>query len=157
MTWPLEYQKAAVDFERFMVAARDHAGLATTNMAWTMVESVLHVFRRRLTVLQAIAFASLLPPLLRALFLEGWQPSEEPVPFLDRLSLTDEVRQLRSVHNFAPSNAIEAVARALREFVDETALEKQLQQLPDGSRAFWAVPVAQEPPTGSTPSDRTAA
>jgi uncharacterized protein (DUF2267 family) len=152
MTWPLEYQKAAVDFERFMIAARDYAGLATTNMAWTMVESVLHVFRRRLTVLQALAFASLLPPLLRALFLEGLQPSEEPVPFIDGLSLTDEVRQLRTAHNFAPSNAIEAVARALREFVNETALERQLQQLPDGSVAFWSVPATQVPLTGSTPS-----
>lgn len=130
-----------------MLAARDHAGLATTNMAWTLVESVLHVFRRRLTVLQALAFAKLLPPLLRALFLEGWEPGPEPVPFADRLSLTDEVRQLRAAHNFAPPNAIEAVAQALRECVDETALDQALQQFPEGSVAFWKVPADPPPPT----------
>jgi len=33
MTIPSEYQRATIEFERFMVDARDEAGLATTNMA----------------------------------------------------------------------------------------------------------------------------
>lgn len=66
MTWPQEYQRAAFEFERFMVAARDAAALSTTNQSWTMAEAVLRVFRRRLTVAQAIVFGNALPPLLRA-------------------------------------------------------------------------------------------
>lgn len=139
MTWPLEYQRAAVDFERFMVAARDAAGLQTTNMAWTMVEGVLLVFRRRLAVAQAIAFANLLPPLLRALFLQDWHPGAEPVPFAARDVLTAEVQALRPAHNFSPPNAIEAVATALRGEVDEAALARVLAQLPPGATDFWAV------------------
>ena len=52
MTLPFEYQNASLDFERFLVDARDYADLATTNMAWNMVVGVLHTFRRRLTVNQ---------------------------------------------------------------------------------------------------------
>ena len=37
MPWPPEYQRASIDFEKFMVTARDRANLATTNMAWNMV------------------------------------------------------------------------------------------------------------------------
>lgn len=29
MTWPFEYQNASLEFERFMVDARDFAGLTT--------------------------------------------------------------------------------------------------------------------------------
>jgi uncharacterized protein (DUF2267 family) len=143
MTWPLEYQRATVDFERFMVAARDAAGLQTTNMAWTMVEGVLLAFRRRLTVAQAIAFANLLPPLLRALFLQNWQPGAQPLPFAARDVLTAEVQALREAHNFSPPNAIEAVAIALRGEVDEAALARVLVQLPPGAAGFWAVPGTQ--------------
>ncbi|MDP3760140.1 MAG: DUF2267 domain-containing protein [Ramlibacter sp.] len=139
MTWPLEYQRASHDFEQFIVAARDAAGLATTNMAWTMVQGVLLAFRRRLTISQAIEFANVLPPLLRALFLEDWRPNEEPVPFSSRDALTEEVRSLRSQHNFSPDNAIEAVAIALRGSVDGAALKQVLAKLPHDAAKFWSV------------------
>jgi len=47
MTLPFEYQNASLEFERFMVDARELAGLSSTNMAWNMVVGVLHTFRRR--------------------------------------------------------------------------------------------------------------
>lgn len=53
-----------------MVAARDESGIPTTNVAWTMVQSVFLAFRRRLTVAEAVRFANVLPPLIRAMFLE---------------------------------------------------------------------------------------
>lgn len=140
MTWPLEYQRAAYDFERFMVAARDAASLATTNQAWTMVEGVLLAFRRRLGVRQAIGFANVLPPLLRAMFLQQWDPDAEPLPFAGRDVLLEEVRALRAGHNFSPPDAIEAVAIALRGSVERASLERVLQQLPPGAAQFWAVP-----------------
>ncbi len=140
MTWPVEYQHACVDFERFMVAARDAAALATTNMAWTMVQGVLFVFRRRLTVNQAIEFANVLPPVLRALFTENWHPGAAPVAFESRDALTAEVRALRPQHNFSPPNAIEAVALALRASVDQAALDRVLSTLSPEAAAFWATP-----------------
>jgi uncharacterized protein (DUF2267 family) len=140
MTWPLEYQRASSEFERFMVAARDAGHLQTTNMAWTMVEGVLLVFRRRLTVAQTIEFANVLPPVLRALFLERWCPCHEPTPFGSRAALTAEVKALRPAHNFSPDNAIEAVAIALRRCVDEPALNQVLAKLPSEATTFWAVP-----------------
>lgn len=140
MTWPLEYQRASHDFEQFMLAARDAAGLTTTNQAWTMVEGVLLVFRRRLTVDQAIEFANILPPLLRALFLDDWHPGGEPAPFSPRQELTEEVRSLRPQHNFSPDNAIEAFAIALRGCVDKDSLRRVLAKLPPQASSFLAVP-----------------
>ena len=144
MTWPLEYQRASSEFERFMVAARDAAGLATTNMAWTMVEGVFLTFRRRLTIQQALEFANVLPPLIRALFLDNWRPESEVEPFLGREALTAEVQGLRRQHNFSPNNAIEAVAIALRRVVDEVAFDRTLSHLPPEAAAFWDAPSVRE-------------
>lgn len=138
MTWPLEYPKACVDFERFMVTARDAAGLTTTNMAWTMVEGVLLTFRRRLDTSQAIAFANLLPPLLRALFVQDWQPQDRAQPFGSREHWLAEVRGLRPAHNFSPDNAIEAVATGLRGVVDQDKLDRFLASVGPEAQAYWA-------------------
>ncbi|MBK1714449.1 DUF2267 domain-containing protein [Rubrivivax gelatinosus] len=136
---PFEYQNPTLQFERFLVAARDHAGLATTNMAWNMVVGVLHSFRAHLSLEQAIAFAQVLPPMVRALFTDDWDPGLPPTPFGSPAELLAEVRAVRHEHNFSPDNAIEAVARALHEQVEPAAFDRALAALPPPARDYWAV------------------
>jgi uncharacterized protein (DUF2267 family) len=52
------------------------AGLTTTNQAYTMVQGVLQVFRRRLEVNEAIRFLSVLPVGVRALFVADWDVNQ---------------------------------------------------------------------------------
>jgi uncharacterized protein (DUF2267 family) len=138
MPVPFDYQNAFLEFDRFMVDARDLAGLATTNMAWNMVVGVLHTFRSRLSVKQALLFADVLPPVIRAIFVESWNVDSPLRGFASGAELLAEVRSVRSEHNFSPSNAISAVAGALRKHVDNEALDRVLSTLPAGSREFWA-------------------
>lgn len=142
MPMPFEYQNASLEFERFMVDARDLAGLATTNMAWNMVVGVLHTFRRRLTAQQGIAFAGVPPPVLRALFIEGWDIGVPPVEFSSPDQLLAEVRSVRHAHNFSPDNAIPAVAEAVRRHVNAESFTQLLGGLPPGSRQYWGFPEA---------------
>lgn len=137
---PFEYQNASLQFERFMLDARDSAGLATTNMAWNMVVGVLHTFRSHLTVAQALAFAAVLPPVIRALFIEDWDLGTEPSEFSSAEALLAEVRSVRPEHNFSPSNAIAAVAAALRRHVDVAAFERVLAKLPAEAQQYWSPP-----------------
>lgn len=139
MPIPAEYQRASLDFERFMLDARDISGLTTTNMAWNMVVGVLHTFRRRLSVKDALRFANVLPPVLRAIFVADWNTEEPQLAFGDRVTMTREVQALRAAHNFAPDTAIRDVAQALRRHVDEAELERVLQTLPEGARDYWTV------------------
>lgn len=138
MTLPFAYQNASLEFERFMVDARDYAGLATTNMAWNMVVGVLHTFRRRLTVRQVVRFSTVLPPVIRALFLEQWDPDQEVADFGTEEQLLDEVRSVRPKHNFSPQDAIVAVAKALRNRVDQVEFARALAELPPGATQFWS-------------------
>jgi uncharacterized protein (DUF2267 family) len=137
MPVPPEYQRASQDFTKFLLDAREASGLATTHQVYTMVQGVLHVFRRRLDVKQAVLFANVLPPVLRAVFVADWDTDEPRQPFGDRAVMTKEVQALRADHNFAPETSIRDVAIALRRNVDEAALDDVLARLPEGAVQFW--------------------
>ena len=138
MTLPFEYQNASLEFDRFLVDVRDYADLATTNMAWNMVVGVLHTFRRRLTVKQVIRFSAVLPPVIRALFLEQWNPDQEVADFGTEAQLLEEVRSVRPKHNISPQGAISAVAKALRNRVDQVEFNRALAELPPRAEQFWS-------------------
>ncbi|MFG1401117.1 DUF2267 domain-containing protein [Xanthobacter sediminis] len=139
MPIPMDLQHASEDFERFLGDARDTAGLATRNQAYTMVEGVLRAFRRRLPLEDAIRFASVLPPVVRAIFVADWDPAEPRRPFADVAVMTGEAQGLRRHHNFAPSSAIRDVAASLRRHVDEEAFDRMLGTLPEDAAGFWAL------------------
>jgi len=126
-------------FEQFMLDARDISGLGTTHQTYTMVQGVFQAFRRRLDVKEAIRFANVLPPVLRALFIADWNLDEPRRPFEDRATMTREVQTLRPDHNFAPDSSIGDVAAALRRNIDQVELDRVLASLPPGALAFWQV------------------
>jgi uncharacterized protein (DUF2267 family) len=111
--------------------------LTTTHQVYTMAQGVLQAFRRRLDVKDAILFANVLPPVLRAIFVADWDTDEAKRPFEVRAVMTKEVQSLRGDHNFAPATSIRDVAIALRRNVDEAALDSVLAKLPDGAAQFW--------------------
>ncbi|TRL41938.1 DUF2267 domain-containing protein [Rhizobium straminoryzae] len=137
MPIPMEYHHAGRDFEAFMADLIEISMLQTRHQAYTMLQAVLQVFRRRLTLPQAIAFADLLPPVVRAIFVSDWDTAEPQRPFADRDTLMAEVRLLRHNHNLSTPTAIEDVTAAIRRHVDDARLEAMLRQLPDGALAFW--------------------
>ena len=53
--------------------------------------------------------------------------------------MTREVQNLRPLHNYAPDDSIEIVARALRRNVDQEAFDRVLATLPEGAVEFWKV------------------
>jgi uncharacterized protein (DUF2267 family) len=137
MPVPPEYQHATDDFYKLLVDARDSAGLTTTNQAYTMVQGVFQVFRRRLEVKEAVRFMNVLPVGARALFAAEWDVEEPKRPFEDRAIMTKEVRALRPEHNYAPETAIRDVAIALRRNVDQAAFDRVLATLHQGAKQFW--------------------
>lgn len=139
MPVPAEYERASAKFYDLLLDARNDADLWSTHVTYTMLQSVLQVFRRRLTIQQAIDFANLLPIGLRALFVTDWDTTEETQPFKGRDALVEEIRSLREQHNFSVDNAIEVIARAIRKQVDEERFDAFLSRLPEGAVEFWSV------------------
>lgn len=142
MPMPWAYRHASKDWAAFLEDAKDKLGLTSDNAAYTAVEGVLRTFRRRLSCAEGLAFAEVLPAVLRALFVADWQPETLPPPFAPREAMAREAMALRPNHNLTPPHAIEAVAWALRRAVDQAALDRVLARLPEGAVAFWHVEVA---------------
>jgi uncharacterized protein (DUF2267 family) len=137
MPVPSEYQRATDDFYKLLTDIRDSAGLTTTNQAYTVLQGVFQVFRRRLDLKDAVRFVSVLPVGARALFVADWGADEPRCDFEDRSLMSKEVQGLRAEHNYAPETAIHDVAVALRRNVDQTAFERMLATLPRAAMEFW--------------------
>ena len=139
MPVPMPYRTASKDFDRFLADIRDTCMLQTLHQAYHTLRAVLHVFRSHLTVEDALAFANVLPPVTRAIFVEDWVPRGAPAPFPSRTALQQEVKAIWPDHNLAPESAIADVATALRRSsVDGRDLGRVLRALPEGAAEFWA-------------------
>ncbi len=137
MPMPLEYRQASADFDAFMKDLVATSMIQTSHQAYTMLQAVLQVFRHRLTVGQAIAFANVLPPVLRAIFVSDWDTEAPLKPFADRDTLMKEVRAFRHDHNLSTDTAIEDVTSTIRRHVDPEAFERVLRAQPPQARSFW--------------------
>lgn len=137
MTVPQEYVHASRDFDRFMDDLIEISMLATHHQAYAVVRAVLHVFRDHLPVEQALRFAETLPPVLRAIFVENWNPRENPPPFPNWRVLVEEVKANRRDHNLAGDSSIRDVAQALRRNVPMGDFERVLRTLPAEAQRYW--------------------
>ncbi|WP_421722915.1 DUF2267 domain-containing protein [Bauldia sp.] len=134
---PNAYRHASQDFDRFMRDAQEALGSVTSNTTYTTVQSVFHVFRRRLTLEQAIAFAGVLPAVLCAIFVQDWDPREQRRPFAARSVMEAEVKSIREHHNFSPDGSIDAVADVLRRHVDVRRLRVVLATISPEALRYW--------------------
>lgn len=139
MTMPMEYERASQEFEQFMRDALDASELTTRHQVYTMVQGVFQAFRRRLDFRDAVRFANVLSPILRAIFVADWNVDEPKRPFESRYLMTKDVQSLRGEHNFSPETAIKNVATALRKNMNEATLDNVLATLPEGAAEFWRV------------------
>lgn len=137
MTRTFDYWKVFMEFECFMMDARDFANFAAINMAWNIVAGVLWAFRRRLNIEDALRFFDVLPPVLRAILVEDWHIREPVSSLSHNKEYWEDIRSIRPDHNFSPPHSVQAVAQALRRHVDNSQLERVLSILPAGAADFW--------------------
>ncbi|MEL6588123.1 MAG: DUF2267 domain-containing protein [Pseudomonadota bacterium] len=138
---PWTYRHASKEWQAFLEDVKERMALTSDNMAYTAVDAVFQVFRRRLTAEEGLVFAAVLPSVLRAIFVDGWDVRGAPDPFVDRAALIAEVKRVRVNHNLTPDTAIEATAWAVRRCTNPRDFERVLQKMPEGAQAFWHVDV----------------
>ncbi|PLL10085.1 DUF2267 domain-containing protein [Tabrizicola sp. TH137] len=141
MPMPWTYRHASREFRAFLDDVKELMSLESDNMAYTAVDAVFQVFRRRLTAQQGLDFASVLPSIPRAIFVKDWIVENPPTPFTDRTTMTAEAKKVRVHHNLTPDNAIEATAWALRRSLDQRDLDRVLERIGPDAQSFWHVEV----------------
>lgn len=136
---PWTYRHASREWRFFLDQAAEEMGLSSDNMTYTAIDGVFRVFRRRLSVQEALLFANVLPSVPRAIFVQDWDITAPAQPFLSKEEMTREAQAVRPHHNLTPDNAIEAVAIAIRRTVPKADWDRVLAQLPKEAATFWAV------------------
>ena len=139
MPYPHEYTVATYKFSDFLNDVKEEAGFGSPHMAYTMVQGVFQVFKRRVDLKSAIRFANVLPVGLRALFVADWDPDEELLPFTDLETMNKEVKQLRPDHNFSTDMAIQDVAKVLNKHVDQEKLREVLSGISEEAVRFLGI------------------
>lgn len=141
MPQPWTYRHASKEYRAFLDDVKARMDLTSDNMAYTAVDGVFQVFRRRLTAQQGLDFAAVLPSVLRAIFLANWQLEDPPCPWEDREDLIAEVQQVRRDHNLTPATAIADAAWALRRCTRARDLDNVLARLGAEAQAYWHIEV----------------
>ena len=137
MPVPAEYQRIKDHLYDFLLDVRDIAELGSTHQAYTMSQGVFQVFRRRISLKEAILFSNALNAGIRSLFVADWDVNESQKPFSDKKTMSEEVKNLRADHNFATDNAIQVVAKALWKNSEADKLRLVLSKLPKEAQEFW--------------------
>ncbi|MDJ1015271.1 MAG: DUF2267 domain-containing protein [Paracoccaceae bacterium] len=139
MPMPNSHRHASMEFRAFLDDVKERMDLVSDNSAYTAVDAVFQVFRRRLTPSEGIVFASVLPSVLAAIFIRDWDVGAPPLPFGSKGEMNREAQRVRQNHNLTPNDAIEATAWALWRYVNHRQFEIVLSKLPEEARAFWHV------------------
>ncbi|MCD2174052.1 DUF2267 domain-containing protein [Rhizobium sp. C4] len=137
MPMPQDYFQASRDFEAFMASLKRISLLQTTHQCYTMVEAVFHALRSHMSAREALAFADLLPPVLRAIFVSDWDIDVPVLPMTDRAGLQREILALRHNHNLSTPSALEDVGAALRENMEPEKFARLLDIMPAELAGFW--------------------
>lgn len=137
MPMPQEYFNAARDFDAFLADAMQALDLQTRHQTWQVLLAVFTAFRDRLEPRDGLIFANALPPVLRAAFIDGWDPSVPAKPFGTREDQIADVLAFRPHHSLATARSIDQVAPVLARHAGEAALDAAFRRLPEGARAFW--------------------
>ena len=142
MPMPWTYRHSTKEWTAILADLKERMDLVSNNMAYTAMDGVFQVFRRRLSAQQGLDFASVLPTVPRAIFVAEWKVEDPPLPFLDREALTREVKLVRENHNLTPDNAIEATAWTIRRYTNNADFDRVLAGLPEGAISYWQADTA---------------
>ena len=139
MPMPFTYRHATDEFRDFLAKLRQETLIASDNVLYTGTEAVLHSFRARLTVQQAVDFANLLPAVLRAIFVQDWNTAKARQPWPDRQTLRAEMLALRRDHNVCPQGLLEALLTAIPATMRRLDLDRLLESIGPEATDFWRV------------------
>lgn len=134
---PFTYRHATDEWRGFLKDLRDETLIISDNVLYTGTQAVLHAFRARICVQDALDFANLLPAILRAIFVADWQIAP-PRPWPTRDDLRSEMLDLRRDHNFCPPDLLEVLLRAIPATTRRMEFDRLMIRIGPEAGDFWA-------------------
>ncbi|MEQ1577525.1 MAG: DUF2267 domain-containing protein [Hyphomicrobium sp.] len=137
MTVPAPVSHAVEKMQEWLKELRDKGGLADEAAAYSVLRSVLHRLRDRLTVEEAVDLSAQLPLMVRGLYFEGWRPSKVPSKVRTAREFVDELSEELLPYTYPIEQAVRDVFALLAHHCDPNEISNVINQLPAGIKKLW--------------------
>ena len=145
---PLNFEKHAAKGNEFVNRLAARLGdEKNKDRAGRVLRCVLHTLRNRLTLEESFQLLAQLPMAIKALYVEGWQPSRNQVKLRTMREFAQEVVRLDGLSSWRDfSNleddaikGIEAVVKTLADYVSAGELHDIIAVLPEDMKDSFVV------------------
>jgi uncharacterized protein (DUF2267 family) len=140
MTVPPTIAHGVQQAQEWLKELRDNANLADEAEALSVLRSVLHQLRDRLTPEEAIELGAQLPTFVRGIYYEGWRPSRTPEKVRSKQKFLDEVTMKLLPRRIAPEAAVKDVFALIAHHCDPGEVADVIGQLPADIKELWPMP-----------------
>lgn len=109
-------------------------------VAWKVLNIVLHKLRDRMPVEAAAHLGAQLPLLIRGAYYDQYEPAQQPTKCRSREEFVAEVAEwLSDIRPVDPEEAIKAVFATISRNIDRGQVDKTRHVLPEAIRELWRV------------------
>jgi uncharacterized protein (DUF2267 family) len=139
MTIPPAIAHGVQQMQEWLKELRDNADLVDETEALSVLRSVLHQLRDRLTPEEAIELGAQLPVIVRGIYYDGWRPSRTPEKVRSKQKFLDEVMIKMLPRRLAPEAAVRDVFALIAHHCDPGEVGDVIGQLPADIKELWPV------------------
>ena len=139
MTIPATIAHTVQQTQEWLKELRDNADLADESEALSVLRSILHQLRDRLTPEEAIELGAQLPIIVRGIYYEGWRPSRTPEKVRTQQKFIDEVMIKLLPRRVATEAVVRDVFAGIAHHCDPGEIADVIDQLPADIKELWPV------------------
>ena len=137
MTIPSPIAHTVQQTQEWLKELRDNADLADEAEALSVLRSVLHQLRDRLTPEEAIELGAQLPIIVRGIYYEGWRPTRTPEKVRSKEKFLDEITIKLLPRRVPPEVAARDVFALIAHHCDPGEIADVIDQLPSDIKDLW--------------------
>lgn len=128
---------AVQTFETWLKELKEKAELADEAAAYSVLRTVLHQLRDRLTLEEVVDLGAQMPLVVRGLFFEGWQPHKAPRKIRSKEKFLDDITKDILPFTYPVDWAVTTVFALLAHHCDPGEIADVIDQLPGELKELW--------------------
>ncbi|MFC2951860.1 DUF2267 domain-containing protein [Marinicaulis aureus] len=137
MTQPYDVEFASQQYQKWLVALKEAAMLATLNQSQAMMCAVMQELRDSVSDEDALVIANALPALARGVMLDGWALGARKHTVASGTEFYERLVSRLEPHQPPPEDIAEAVFSVWRRELPPHKAKQVAEKLPEALRPLW--------------------
>lgn len=137
MTIPAPVRHSIQTLQEWLKELRDKGELADEAAAYSVLRSVLHRLRDRLTFEEAVDLGAQLPLIVRGVYYDGWRPHRVPQKIRSKEKFLDALTEELLPYSYPVDWAVCHVFELLSQHCDPGEIADVIGQMPADIKELW--------------------